>query len=178
MEVHVREIHESQIELTTLIVESDRNKKITGFRYGKILDVDENSDTIFVDYAENPLKERLRAKLASPYLTLDDLKEATHRPAVVQLDFIEGDPSKPLVRDIYFSLADQVREKKEEIVEKTVHLKADRLILEGTTEVIIQSGGVRSVYKASEGKLTEEAEKIRSSANRSHRIQGGSVLIN
>lgn len=166
------------IKLPIELLNSETYEEIEGFRYGKILEIDEATDTIWVDYADNPLKEQLPAKLASPFLTLDNLKEASLRPSLVQLEFIEGDPAKPLVRDVYFSLSDQAKEKKEEIIEKTVHLKADRIILEGESEVIIRSGNVSSIYKSDEGKLIEKADNIRSTARLNNRIQGGAVLIN
>lgn len=166
------------IKLPIELLNSETYDKIEGFRYGKILDIDEDTDTIWVDYADNPLKEQLPAKLASPFLTIDNLREASQRPSIVQLEFIEGDPAKPLVRDIYFSLADQAKEKREKIIEKTVHLKADRIILEGESEVIIRSGNVSSIYKSKEGKLIEKATDIKSTAKRNSRLQGGAVLIN
>lgn len=166
------------IKLPIELFNAETNEKIEGFRYGKILEIDEATNTIWVDYADNPLKEQLPAKLASPYLTLDNLREASLRPSIVQLEFIEGDPAKPLVRDIYFSLADQAKEKREEIIEKTVHLKADRIILEGESEVIIKSGNVRSIYKSEEATLVEKADNIRSKARLNNKVQGGAVLIN
>ena len=167
-----------QPQIPTELLTTNNAEKITGFRYGKILGIDEENDIIWVDYAENPLKERLPAKPGCPFLTLDNLKEASLRPNIAQLEFIEGDPGRPLVRDIYFSLADQAREKREEIIKKTVHLKADRIILEGKSEVIIKSGKVKSVYNAEDGKLVEEADDIRSSARINNRVQGGSIVIN
>ncbi len=166
------------IKMPKQLLPSKAREKIEGFRYGKILEIDESSDTIWVDYADNPLKEQLPAKLASPFFSLDNLKEASLRPSLVQLEFMEGDPARPLVRDIHFSLSDQVREKRTEIIEKTVHVKADRIVLEGETEVVIKSGKVQSVYSAKDGKLVEEADDIRSTARLNNKIRGGSVLIN
>ncbi len=166
------------ISLPIEILQTKTDQKIDGYRYGKILEIDETAGVLWVDYADNPLKEKLSAQLASPYLTLDNLREASVRPNIAQLEFVEGNPAKPLVRDIYFSLVDQAKEKRGEIVQKTIRLKADRIVLEGDSEVIIKSGNVKTVYKAVEGKLVEEADDIRSTARRNNKVQGGVVLIN
>jgi hypothetical protein len=160
------------------ILQTKSDDLIKGYRYGKILEIDVETDTIWVDYPDNPFREHLPAKLANPYLTLDNLKEASLRPNIAQLKFIEGNPARPVIKDIYFSLADQAKEKRGDIIEKTVHLKADRIILEGEREIILQSGNVRTVYNGDTGKLTEKAEEIRSTARLNNKVQGGSVLIN
>lgn len=162
----------------TSAFEAGNPDTITEFRYGTLHGIDEAIGAIWVDYPDNPTNRPLRAGLACPFITLDDLKRARVSVCMVQLNFIENDPSRPLVRDIYFSFVDQVKQQPDETIEKTVHLQAERLILEGTQEVVIKSGKVTTVYKGESGQLIEEADSIRSTAKTRNRLQGGAVLIN
>lgn len=161
-----------------ILLETTEWEPLEGIRYGEIISVDEEQDRILVNHADNPLHRPLPAVLATSLIDASSLRESMSRISLVQLDFIEGDPTKPVIRDIFFSLVDQVKNSREVITEKTVLIEADRIILDGRTEVVIKSGEVTTVYQGKESRLTVEADHIRSTAKKKNLVQGGSILLN
>ncbi len=158
--------------------QTETYESIRGFRYGKIIRVDPEFQMAWIDYPDNPLLELLPARIGNPSIKWDMLEQASQTKNMVQLHFQEGDPSKPIITDLFLSTVEKEKTQQTQSHEKVLHVKADRIILEGTTEVIIKSGEVMSRYNAEKGQLIEEADSIRSTAKKRQRIQGGAVLIN
>ncbi|MCP4294777.1 MAG: hypothetical protein GY786_04140 [Proteobacteria bacterium] len=153
-------------------------KSIEGHRYGKITSVDENEGTLWVDYENSQLKRSVLAVLANPFHTLAHLKEACIEGYLVKLEFIGNDPKQPVVKEIYMPLGAQIKIQEQADQQTVLHIKADKLILEGRDEVLIKSEETKAQYLGKKNRITEEADDIRSNAWVKNRITGGSVLIN
>ena len=106
------------------------------------------------------------------------LKQSSFIANRVQLDFKDGDLLQPVIRDLFFSINALAVSEESKVIEDTIHIKANRIILEGETEVIIKSGEVKTGYHGKRGELETEAENISSTARSKSRINGGSVVIN
>lgn len=156
----------------------EKENIITGFRYGSVIKLEPQMDFVWIDYQGNPFKERLPARIDNPKVTFELLEEAIQYEHLIKLRFDEGDPSKPLVDDVLFSATNSKSVPAGDISEKTIHVKADRIVLEGNKEVIIRCGEVEMRLLAAKGQLVQEAKTIRSMAKKRYRIQGGSVLVN
>ena len=153
-------------------------RKITGHRYGKITSVDEQEGGIWVDYENSPFERSVPALLANPLHTLVRLKESCIHGYLVKFEFIDNDPEKPVIKEIYMPLDAQIKMEKLEDHQSVLHIKADKLILEGKDVVLIKSRGAKTEYLGEKGRISEEADNIRSNAWVKNRITGGSVLIN
>ncbi len=165
--------------IVTTIIRKFQN--IDTSRLGWIKRVDEKNKTVWVDYEKNPTGALLPAKISNPWITFKILKEALTQNNVTHIDFENGDPQKPMIRDIFFTLADRKEEMEMEKIPKSpkcLHLEADEIILTGRQRIIIQSGNAKTVYNAKGGELIDEAEQIDSNADFNHRIKGGNVIIN
>lgn len=147
-------------------------------RLGWITKVDEKKDAIWINYQGNPLQVDLLALLGTPFLTLENLKDAESKNMSVEINFKNNDPQKPIIRDIYFSVAELNKKGQQAPKNKTLYIQADRIVLDGTTEVIIKSGDAKTVYQADGNKISDEADRIDSSAKGSNKIKGGIVKVN
>lgn len=160
------------------VVEAIELDRIDEPRFGRIVDVDMDNNAIWVDYIGNPLKKTLLVSTVSSIISIDEIKQAMLKNSLVQLNFVNGSPVEPIISDIFVSIKDKRTTKVKNLEDKTLLIKADRLILEGTTEVIIRSGKAKTIYQANGGKLMEEAERIDSSAQVRNSIKGGSIALN
>ena len=148
-------------------------------RFGRITRFDEKSGTIWVDYQGNPFNRHLIAELSNPLVTIEHLKAAIQRDAKVQIDFMHHDPAKPIVREIFFTPEHAVsNDQPASLEDKQLIIEADRILLSGKSEVVIQCGNARTVYSAKDGSLIEEADRVQSSARVTHKIRGGTVDVN
>ncbi len=75
--------------------------------FGRIVSLDLIKSQILVDFENNPSGEALKAKLVNPLIYLDDLEESLERTEYILLDFEEGRFDRPLISDIYISVAGQ-----------------------------------------------------------------------
>ncbi|MCP4296544.1 MAG: hypothetical protein GY786_13150, partial [Proteobacteria bacterium] len=143
-------MREKKTVLQTILNEEKNEPKaqINDICCGRIVKIDFENDIIWVDHNNNSSGRPIAAELASPFVTLKHLKRTSFIANKVQLDFKNGDPLQPVIRDIFFSINDLELNKDRKIVEETLHIKADRIILEGASEVIIRSGDVKTTYSS------------------------------
>ena len=144
-------------------------------RFGQIVHLDEKEGQVWVNYQGNPGEEPCVAQLGRPFF-LKDLRRAWRSVQAVRLTFVEQDPQKPVIQDIYYSILET--EKKEGLEKEEIHIKTKRLILEGTEEVFIRSGEAMTRYVAKGGKRQDSANSISSQAQRNYTIRGGNVNVN
>lgn len=79
--------------------------KIQESRLGTIISVVKDSDLVLVDYESNPLQKAVKARLIRPFRE-KDICQAIDKKLFVRLKFQDGDPSTPVVTDIFYSLQD------------------------------------------------------------------------
>ena len=163
-------------EVLTKIIEKSRPDQPSNYQYGRIKHIDEQDDIIHVSLDKNE-GEIVPAKLANPCLSIEDLKLAIERASLVTVDFNTLD-GHAVVRDIYFSLTDEKKNEKSKGQGETLHIAADKVIIEGKQEVMIKCGESKTVYLARNNKIKHEADKIHSSAKEWNKVQGSSVAIN
>ncbi|MBU2510298.1 hypothetical protein KJ966_03135 [bacterium] len=166
------------LEQKSAVMIKKEAEKLETNRIGWIEKVDEVKGLIWVNYEKSPSQTPLLAKLANPWISIQHLKEAILRKAVAQIDFEKGNALKPIVRNLFYSVAEEKKSPQSSAENKIIHVKADEIHLIGRKKVVIQSGNARTTYIADGGELIEEAEQIDSCADLNHRIKGGAVLIN
>ncbi len=159
----------------TKTVEIDR---IEGYRYGTIIKLEKNTQTVWVNYSGNPFKKDLKATIANNKLTYDDLKKAMETTAVIKLIFDDRHPEKPMITDLFYSFLENETVPPTESQTETLHINADQLVLEAKKEIIIKCGDAFIKLKSDGNQLVIEADNIRSSASETNRIRGGNVLLN
>ncbi|MCP4295515.1 MAG: hypothetical protein GY786_07905 [Proteobacteria bacterium] len=145
--------------------------------FGRIVSLDVDRNQILVDFKNNPSEEALEAKLVNPLIYLEDLEESLDRTEYILLDFEDGKFDRPLIRDIYFSVADQ-NKRLQGKKGGTVHIRAERIILEGEESVTIKSGDTSTTYIAGRSEISTEGRQIRSSATLLNQLKGGSIDLN
>lgn len=150
--------------------------KIEACRIGRIARIDLQNDAIWVDYEGNPAHRPIVAKLANSWIKLDDIQQAIDRKAKVQVDFEQGNPARPVIRDIFFSISDLKNEN--ETRDQSISIEAEEIIFSAKKRLVIQCGDTKTEYNAGTGEFKLQAKKITSSADKSHRIKGGAVLVN
>lgn len=96
----------------------------------------------------------------------------------LQLTFTDGNPAKPVIRDVLYSALSLRKLKQSGSQTRKVHIKAEELILEGSTKVTIRCGEAQTTYLAKDNQIIEEAEKIDSSATLTHKLKGGTIALN
>jgi len=166
------------LELKHIVEQTKELEKIETFRLGVITKVDTVGGQIWVEYDGNPYREPLVAKLGTPWLTIDKLIQFIDRVDSVKLDFLEGDPAKPVIRDLFYSLDEINRSGSDPLTDKKIEIVADEIILRGKTKIIIECGDARTIYLAEGNEIIEEADQIDSSANKNNRMKGGKILLN
>ncbi len=133
---------------------------------------------VWVDYDGNPFAKPLIAKLGTPAISRDELIDFIDRIESVKINFNDGDPAQPIIRDLFFSVSELKEDTSDQLKNRVVEIEADEIILKATKQVIIQSGEARTTYKADGAEIIEEADQIDSSAKLNNRIKGGSILLN
>lgn len=166
------------VELYKIIDITAEPENIKGFRMGRIVKLDKESDRIWVDYDGNPFQKPLQAELATALYGFEQLEAILCKTHTVQIGFIQGDPALPVIREIYFS-ASQIDLAKNRLKEdKVLTLEADEIVLKGKTRVVIQSGEASTTYRAEGAEIVQDADLVYSAGNLSHQIKGGKVSIN
>lgn len=158
--------------------ESVQKQKIESSRLGWITTLDLKNNMIFVDYEENPLHKPVEAVLADPRLSLEDLGESEHMIQHLHLKFLDGNPAKPMIKDVLLSTVSLSIQRKNSRIQKEIHIKADRIVLEADTEVAIKCGKTQTTYFAEGNRILQEADSIDSSATLFQKIRGGKVDVN
>lgn len=160
--------------------EEETYLKLEGPRIGRLVKIDSD---IWIDYQGNPFKRPLLARLEKRF-GLDQLKAALELERDLKLEFIGGDPSMPVISQIYYSLLDEVtfktkeENKTQEIIKaKKIVLDAEEIELKGSKRVIIRSGKSKIILD-SLGRLVQKAGDIVNRARKNNKIKGGNIHIN
>ncbi|MCG8333069.1 MAG: hypothetical protein MJE63_01025 [Proteobacteria bacterium] len=164
--------------LEKVVHQFEKGHTINGYRYGKVIKIDEELELAWINYPENPLFENQPAGIGAPGVTLEALKKAMSANHLVKLSFENSDPSRPVVVDLFCSVSEKKEQEKDLPKEKIVDVKADHIVLDAAKSLIIKCGEVEARFDAAKGQFVIEADSIRSTAEKRQRIQGGSVLIN
>ncbi|WP_341659251.1 hypothetical protein [Vibrio sp.] len=136
-------------------------------RFGHIKSIHSDNNHLIIDFEGNPSQEPVLAPIGRPF-TRAQINMAIDNQLDCRIEFMEGDLSAPIVRDIYFSLM-----AKDELI-----ISAERVILEGKEEVVIGSGSAKTKLSGNDGRITTEADYITSNAQKSNKIQGEKVTLN
>jgi hypothetical protein len=147
-------------------------------RIGWIKKLDREHKTVWVDYEHNPAQRPIVAKLVNAWISFAELESALQRQAKVQIGFENGHPLKPVIRDIFYSLEERLQPEEIPTTERVVRIEAEEIILSAQKQIVIESGATQTVYDAKTGTFTVKAKTIETTADKSHRIKGGAVLIN
>ena len=164
--------------LKKIICQTTELEKIEGSRSGKVVKVDLEKSQIWIDYEGNPFSKPLIAKLGSPWINWQEFNLFKDRIKEVKLDFLDGNPSQPVIRDVFFSISGMTRPESKPLRTKVLKLEADEIIIKGHRQVTIQSGNAKTVYRSEGAEITEEAEQIDSAADTNLTLKGGSILLN
>lgn len=158
--------------------ETVHTQKIENSRLGWITRLDLHHNMIFVDYEDNPLHTPVEAVLADPRLSLEDLKDSREMIQHLHLKFLDGNPAKPMIKDVLLSTVSLNIQKKKSSEPQQLHIKAEEIILEANRKVTIKCGDTHKTFLADEKRIIEEAEKINSHATLTQKVRGGNVSFN
>lgn len=164
--------------LKQIICQTRALEKIEGSRLGKLVKVDLEKNQIWIDYEGNPFSKPLLAKLGTPWVSNDELKLFNDRIDAVKLEFSDGNPTQPIIRDLFFSVSAMNRSKSQPLQKKVLVIEAEEIIIKGHKQVTIQSGNAKTVYQSEGAVITQEAEQIDSAADTNLALKGGSILLN
>jgi len=164
--------------LNTILTRTNELEPIEGFRLGTIVKMELEQNRIWVDYDGNPSEKPHLARLGTPWITSEELNLFYHKIDSVKLEFLNGNPTKPIIRDLFYSTNEINRSKSNWLADKVIELEADEIILRSSKRLVLQCGSTKTVYDAERGEITQEADQIKSSANKNNRVKGGTVLLN
>lgn len=170
-------MHE-ETSLTKIVDQSIELSGIQGYRLGTIVTIDITKNSIWVDFPDNPFNKPILAQLGTPWISSDELTMFRDKLDCVKLEFLDSNPAKPIIRDLFYSVNQLSRSGSKPFEDNVVEVEADRIILKGKKEVIIQCGETRTIYQAEGSEIVHEAEQIQSSAKTVNRVEGGSILFN
>ncbi len=153
-------------------------KPIDSTRLGRIVKIEEGTGLIWVDYENNPTQAPLPAKLANPWIEFDDLQEAIKRKATAQIDFEQGNPLKPIVREIFYPVSSLKKQPKQPATNQVIRIEGDEIILSARKKIVVESGNVRTTYLAEGGELITEADQIDTCANKNQKLKGRNLFFN
>ncbi|MCG8333995.1 MAG: hypothetical protein MJE63_05730 [Proteobacteria bacterium] len=169
---------QKETNLLTIVNQTKELKEISGYRLGTIVKMDLNKSLIWVDYADNPYTHPVLAKLGTPWIGSDELTMFKNKIDSVKIEFLEGNPAKPIIRDLFFSVNEMNRSDSKALEDKQVKVEADEIVLKGNKRIIIQCGETKTIFKADGSKIIQEADQITSSAQVTNKIKGGSISLN
>lgn len=161
-----------QVLTQTKVLES-----IEGSRFGTITKID-NDQKIWIDYAGNPYFKPVLAKLGTPWIEMDELKLFQNRIEAVKIDFMDGNPAKPIIRDLLFSAVDVNRSNSKCLKNDVLEIEAGEIILKGQKKVTIKCGNVQTVYEAESSEITQKADTVNTEARINNKIKGGTIHLN
>ncbi|MFY2509271.1 hypothetical protein ACN3E9_13515 [Vibrio pectenicida] len=136
-------------------------------RIGQIKQVHPSHDKVSVDFEGNPAGEPVWASIGRAF-TRAQINLAIDNQLACKIEFMNTDPSLPILTDVYFSFLEQ----------KSLIIKAEKIILEGTKEVTLKSKNTSTHYDGRSGRVTTKADYITSQAERSNKIQGKKIDLN
>lgn len=86
-----------------------------------------------------------------------------------RIEFQNDELSLPLVTDIFFSVVEDAN---------TLTFHAKKMLIEAEQELVVKSGEAEVRYSGRHGGVTTNAKYITSKADKTHKIQGGTISIN
>jgi hypothetical protein len=164
--------------LNQIVTRTKALERIESFRLGSIVKTVVEKNQIWIDFDENPFRKPILAKLGSPWISSDELKLFLDKVDSVKLEFLDGNPSQPIIRDLFFSVNDLNRAKVNPNENKVIEVEADEIIFKGRKQITLQSGNAKTILKAEGSEIIQEADRIDSSVETNIRIKGGTVLLN
>lgn len=165
----------------TQIVEKTRQitrESVISDRLGKLVRLDVENNRIWVDYDDNPFDKPVLALLGNANLTFENFKEQENVISWLQLRFINGDLTQPVIRDVLYSASCLNRKKDTSPEHQKLHVKADEIILEGKTRITLKCGQTQTTYTADRNEIVEVADQIDSTARINNKLRGGKVSLN
>ncbi|GEM75146.1 hypothetical protein [Vibrio sagamiensis] len=155
--------------LTTEIITQEQAETSACFsRFGKIISINPSTATVRVDFEGNPFKKPLTARL-SRLFKREELQIAIDNNMHCRIEFLDNDISLPVVTDIVFSMLVQP----EEFI-----IRAKKMVIETEQELIVRSGETETRYSGRDGRVITKGKYVTSQAEKTQKIQGGTVAIN
>ena len=136
-------------------------------RFGLIKQIHPDSQQVSVDFEDNPAGEPIWASIGRPF-SRAQINLAIDNQLECKIEFMNSDPSLPILRDIYFSYLD-----KRELV-----IKAEKVVLEGSKSVTLQSNKASTHYDGRSGRVTTKAQYITSQAEKTQKIKARKIDLN
>lgn len=140
------------------------------FRYarlGQIKQIHPDNGQINVDFEGNPAGEPVWASIGRAF-SRAQINLAIDNELACKIEFMNTDPSLPILTDIYFSLLEH----------KSLIIKAEKLVLEGTQSVTVKSNNTSTHYDGRSGRITTKAEYITSQAEKTQKIKARKIDLN
>ena len=116
---------------TKIIDHSKELNKIHGYRLGTITTIELTKNRIWVDFPDNPFNKAILAQLGTPWISSDELTVFRDKVDCVKLEFLDNNPAKPVIRDLFYSVNQLNRSGSKPFEDKVVEVEADRIILKG-----------------------------------------------
>ena len=164
--------------LTSIVTQTKELDRIDHSRFGTIVKLDSENNLIWVDYDGNPLEKPVLAALGTPWINREDLTRFINRVDKVKLDFLDGNPSKPIIRDLLYSLNQINSSDSDSFTQDLLEIKADEIILKANKQITIQCGNTKTVYNANRSEITHEADEVESKGHRNNKVKGGTIFLN
>jgi hypothetical protein len=137
---------------------------------GCIVDIDNASQEVYVDFKENPFKKPLKA-IFTRSISESQAKTAMDKKLPVRLSFLNNNMSAPVVEDIYYSMFE--KSKMEDI-----HITGRSIVFEGEKELIFKCGDINIKCSSENGEFKVSAEKIKMNAKGDNEITGTIIKLN
>ena len=171
-------MEKSKTTLNTILSQVKELERIDHFRLGTIVKLDAENNRIWVDYDGNPLEKPVLAALGTPWVNREELTRFINKIDSVKLDFMEGNPARPVIRDLFFSIKELNSSNSDLLEEDTLTVKASEIVFEATRQITIRCGNTQTIFKAEKSEIIQEADDIKSNGRKNNKIKGGSILLN
>ncbi|MYM57938.1 hypothetical protein GTG28_01760 [Vibrio sp. OCN044] len=136
-------------------------------RFGLIKQIHPDNQQVSVDFEDNPAGEPVWASIGRAF-SRAQINLAIDNQLECKITFMNSDPSLPILRDIFFSYLD-----KRELV-----IKAEKVVLEGSKSVTLQSNKASTHYDGRSGRVTTKAQYITSQAEKTQKIKARKIDLN
>ncbi|WP_152429516.1 hypothetical protein [Vibrio aquimaris] len=136
-------------------------------RVGQIKQVHSDNKQVLIDFEGNPTDEPIWASTSGDF-TSEQFELAIDNQLDCKIEFMNMDPSLPILKDILVSCLDR----------RSLTLKAETMVLEGTKEVTVKSQDTFTHYNGRSGRVTTQAETITTEAVKSHKIKARKINLN